>query len=778
MYTAKHMFQFYFAILKYHNYTQINVHRIDTGQKWFKSKMEILGYEVGPGFCFGVSNMGMQAFLIGDLNRFNDRFRKLSLISDADLLNAIKIKDKRSKLTPQSENPKLDLNDFFAFFDGISLYQSPDIYKHVFDSFSIANQGERKAASLVMPDELEKDPPIELDQFIHGFTRDELRSYLSILSEELSKPTSILINSNDHSISINFDPKTKRWFLIDANYLPSKEYATINSLANDIIKSLCLGFQPTESVVFQSVILTQESNKEAVKKDLQRLKSSKTWKEINSVNGKRVDIADAFKTKLLHLSAKYGHIDTLSEILALAEEPDIVAADDVTALQLASSEGQVDAIELLLKYHSDVNKVNQYGVTPLYYACMSENITVARLLLSHGADVNLSQNGAPSPLHQAISSNNLTVVKFLLQNGADVDLKLDDSTPLEIAISEGNLEIACELIKSGARLDVENLTRNAPLISAAFDNNNQIVKAILEKHTDLDKGIYTSLLLIAVAKDDFELLDYIIDYMPYEENAKLYNQLLFISEVNSFKNVSDKIKSIGANTESVSCADLEFFFFEAVSHGYVELISPLINAGININSMNKDDLCALYIAYKNKDIRMVKTLEEHGANNVQGLKKISGLIDWDGDEQFKLGFKGDNITGDKNNFNKWKIKYKVAKVDGETRTEQYKLFRAFILSKKWDDKLVLPKGIDKIRLLIKKYDDSYEAESDAFPNKVTSFIIELKNISKDKGYSFFRADEMKSLYDYIDHSDTLVELNEKLSKNKDLENIFSVVTFT
>ncbi len=52
---------------------------LSEGHDWFLDRMKQLGYETGPGACFGVGHMGMQAFLAHDLFNFD---RRLIVLKD------------------------------------------------------------------------------------------------------------------------------------------------------------------------------------------------------------------------------------------------------------------------------------------------------------------------------------------------------------------------------------------------------------------------------------------------------------------------------------------------------------------------------------------------------------------------------------------------------------------------------------------------------------------------------------------------------------------------
>src|SRR5437899_1539038 len=98
-------------------------------QNWLIDRMQLAGYKFSKeGLCFGLAHMGMQAFLTHDLATFDQHLKHINEIplnKFVDIFDYLKEK--------QIVDPDTRMLDILPFLDGINLYQSPDLYPHLFD---------------------------------------------------------------------------------------------------------------------------------------------------------------------------------------------------------------------------------------------------------------------------------------------------------------------------------------------------------------------------------------------------------------------------------------------------------------------------------------------------------------------------------------------------------------------------------------------------------------------------------------------------------------------
>ena len=124
---------------------------------------------------------------------------------------------------------------------------------------------------------------------------------------------------------------------------------------------------------------------------------------------------------------KKSRLKTISKLLELGANPNVLHAQDMTALMCAAKLGSsfgrkaaVDNAELLIKSGANVNLVNTAGETALMLASEAGNAKLVSLLLSSGADVNAVNKVGDSALSYAYRAqeNKSDVVKVLENAGA------------------------------------------------------------------------------------------------------------------------------------------------------------------------------------------------------------------------------------------------------------------------------------------------------------------------------------------------------------------------
>ena len=124
---------------------------------------------------------------------------------------------------------------------------------------------------------------------------------------------------------------------------------------------------------------------------------------------------------------KKSRLKTISKLLELGANPNVLHAQDMTAImcaaKLGTSEGwkaAADNCELLIKSGANVNLANTAGETALMLASEAGNIKLVTMLIKSGADVNAVNKVSDSALGYAnrSSENKSDIVKALENAGA------------------------------------------------------------------------------------------------------------------------------------------------------------------------------------------------------------------------------------------------------------------------------------------------------------------------------------------------------------------------
>ena len=204
-----------------------------------------------------------------------------------------------------------------------------------------------------------------------------------------------------------------------------------------------------------------------------------------------------------------------------------------SALHLASQTGFVEAIQMLVDCGANINLVSlTMGRTPLATAAVAKQVESARCLLKRGAKTEIADKSAFTPLTLAVIQCDpdmvrvlvaggavpefrapghnytplvaaaanldpfkhdkcLTIIKILLDGKADINFPASDGrTALLAAAASSNqsqgLATATLLLERGANPDVANTKGETPLMLAAGNGNEKVVKLLLKKDAKID----------------------------------------------------------------------------------------------------------------------------------------------------------------------------------------------------------------------------------------------------------------------------------------------------
>jgi ankyrin repeat protein len=235
--------------------------------------------------------------------------------------------------------------------------------------------------------------------------------------------------------------------------------------------------------------------------------------------------------------------------------PDI---DGTRALHWAIRAGEADIVELLLKAGADATAKDRLDVTPLFLAAMNGDGVIMRKLLNAGANANQVEKTGESILMVAVRTGSTDAVRALLEhkanaNYAEPQLQL---TPLMLAAEGGYTEMVADLIKSGADIQVRTRTGATPARRLPC-----VAQSGCGSHGDgivrggwPDKGIRAPI--------------------PGNMSPLMY----------------------------------------AAREGKIDAARLLLDAGANVNEVDKNDISPLFMAISNNHPDMARFLIEKGAN--------------------------------------------------------------------------------------------------------------------------------------------------------------------
>jgi len=206
---------------------------------------------------------------------------------------------------------------------------------------------------------------------------------------------------------------------------------------------------------------------------------------------------------------------------------------------------------------------------------------IVTCLLLHGMLSACSGERYTEIMNAARDGNNQAVLRAL-NRGAKIDQRTSQGkTALMLAAGEGHLDTVKLLIENGADVNTKDNYGTTPIIVAATANKDQVIEELI-KHgantTERDSSGGSAL-----------------------DNAIFYGH-------------SKTVKALLKGTDKMEPAQASEFLLMSAGLGHKEIIEALLNFGIDVNIIGKNNRTALITATHFNRADIVEYLLQHGAN--------------------------------------------------------------------------------------------------------------------------------------------------------------------
>ena len=272
--------------------------------------------------------------------------------------------------------------------------------------------------------------------------------------------------------------------------------------------------------------------------------------------------------------------------------------------------GSYECLEEILKAGADVNVTDGYGNTTLMVAAEEGNSIIVQLLLDNGAEVNAenylgttavdlaifkghSEKSVVQPSVETIKNLNFTqTVYLLLQTGAKVNQMLSDTTFLSKNLNP------TELLKSDTQMMKILMAAGIELEHELFifdESLQHLARKCIRNHLSMlhqETNLYVSIPQLGLPK-------------------KIMSYLLFYTLQKVERNLKSDEKEFLWNTYL----------------GNIDFILSLIDAGVDVNTRDKNDKTAMMIAAESGKVELLEKLKQQGADvNIQTYYGDTALI--------------------------------------------------------------------------------------------------------------------------------------------------------
>ncbi|XP_053596740.1 ankyrin-1-like [Microplitis demolitor] len=309
----------------------------------------------------------------------------------------------------------------------------------------------------------------------------------------------------------------------------------------------------------------------------------------------------------------------------------------MTALGIACQQADFELVELLVNFGASVDFLSG-DATPLYWAVKSKNLNFVKYFIDYGVkDINAGHWGN-TPLFSAIGNQDLNIVELLLEHRATMDN--NGPVALGLAIKTRNLKLV-ELIlhAEGSDINAPGLGTQTPLEILVQDQNVELMKLLLNYRANIDfitrqsRKFIFHVLHVGTIEMQKIILSENIDINCRDINDKTL--LLAAIRKRSFRIT----KLILMREDFVNINDVaqgESALHEAAKQAYPLILNLLLNAGADVNLVNKADQTAINTTNIE---RIKKIIREHMVKlkaagwsiinqNRKAIKHTKGLYDF------------------------------------------------------------------------------------------------------------------------------------------------------
>ncbi|XP_062608649.1 putative ankyrin repeat protein RF_0381 [Saccostrea cucullata] len=298
-----------------------------------------------------------------------------------------------------------------------------------------------------------------------------------------------------------------------------------------------------------------------------------------------VDGKNKLGETILHAACENGHYN-MGEYL-LSKYPqllDVCSTDGYNVLHAAALGGNVDLFKYLSSKGLNVYCKTNNGVTVFHMCCDEGREEMFRYLVNRYPGLtSVIDNKGWTVLHSACWGGNVEIVSFLIDKGMDINtLSNDGRSILHRACLNGKFEVCEYLVENYPHLlDVKDKSSNTVLHDAARGGNVQIIELLIEKKMDIKilQKEGDTILHQCCRSCKMEMCEHLVNH---------YSELLEIRY------------NFGLTVLHSACCG-----------GSVEIVSFLLERGMNINALSNKGKNILHIACINGKFEVCVYLVEN-----------------------------------------------------------------------------------------------------------------------------------------------------------------------
>ncbi|CAL1545873.1 unnamed protein product, partial [Lymnaea stagnalis] len=297
-------------------------------------------------------------------------------------------------------------------------------------------------------------------------------------------------------------------------------------------------------------------------------------------------------------------------------------------LLLASKEGHCTIIQILcladeqsrgLRKLKILEDADDDGLTPLHYAVQYNRLQAVQELLQWGADPNICDIHLTTPLHICAVEGLSDLVPLLIKFRADPDKQdLEGKTPLHRAVEHQKTEVVTALLNEGADIDKQDFSRQSPLNLACAKGYQEVVRLLIKFDADLTKKNFygQSFVHVSALEGQLDVLELLLEHCDETMHCKL--DIFDQTALHLAARQKDARFINALLTRGYSPDDRDIMgqipLHIAASFSSNETVRRLAQVTHNVDTLNKENKTALFLACEAGNRDALSGLIDHGAN--------------------------------------------------------------------------------------------------------------------------------------------------------------------
>ena len=341
-------------------------------------------------------------------------------------------------------------------------------------------------------------------------------------------------------------------------------------------------------------------------------------------SGAKVDNKDHSNRTALHHSSERGHLKVVEALLNAGAKTDEVDTDHSTPLMLAAGEGHHNVVTLLIASGANVDRADKQDRTALDIASMRGHLKIIESLVNVGGK---SVQANSEALMFAAKEGHHSIVKHLIASGAHVNTKGEyNRTPLHNASIGGHLNVVNILLNAGANVDEIDEDHSTALMLAAHKGHHSIVSQLIANGANVDKknGVGRTPLLVASEERHLEVIEKLLSAgAKVNEPDEIYNSTPLLCAVfNRYTKVTYLLLDYDADVTKQDDSGRTALHFAAET-GQLEVVDILLNKGAKVNIADKHHRTPLVLSALKNHYDVMLHLITSGADVAQLTKHTS-----------------------------------------------------------------------------------------------------------------------------------------------------------